>query len=187
MSPLASIAGTKPHFRPPSHVLSSKQTSLFQAPLEDLFMGDWYLIRSSNNIWKDKRNVRMNYTAAGPHIEDRAFYQPLNSDVFKSIDGRDTADEDGVGLYTWQGKGWLRVASTRWEILSFTSRPNNGDWMLVFSHKTIFAGAAANLMCRNQQGPSESDLKHISNWIPQVEDPMFQQAMRGMVPIVQEY
>ncbi|KAF2268883.1 hypothetical protein CC78DRAFT_454201, partial [Lojkania enalia] len=62
-----------------------------------------------------------------------------------------------------QGRGLLRIASARWEVLSFTSYPETGDWMLVFTHKSIFTSPAVNLMCRNKGGFCESELKSLES------------------------
>ncbi|KAF2691973.1 hypothetical protein K458DRAFT_425819 [Lentithecium fluviatile CBS 122367] len=177
-----------PHFRIPSYIADSKpkHTSTFQAPLEDAFLGEWYMIRSSNNFWKDKRNVRLQYTTAGSHIEDRAFYQTTSSEAIKSIVGKDTRSEEGVGVYVWQGKGLLRVASSQWEVLSFTARSGGRDWMLVFAHPSIFTAAAINLMCRRKEGLGEEDMQAVEEWLGTVGENRFRQAVVGMVDIKQE-
>ncbi|KAF2810487.1 uncharacterized protein BDZ99DRAFT_364773, partial [Mytilinidion resinicola] len=112
--------------RPPSTAPQSKPASLpsIQAALSDLFAGDWYLVRSSIPFWKDKRNVRLNYNLApsGSHIDDTASYQPVTSNTVKTLVGKNTLVDGETGTYTWQGKGLLRVASGRWEVLSFTAR-----------------------------------------------------------------
>ena len=183
-----------PHFRPPSHIMANnKPTSTspslygFQAPLEDLFMGDWYLIRTSNPFWKDKRNIRITYSSDGPStFSDRAFYQPLNSSAVKSVDGRDTVVDDAVGVYMWQGKGLMRVQGAKWEILSFNKRMGGADWMMVFTQKNLFQPSTMQIYCRSRKGPSEIDLRYIEEWASQVLDPMFQQAMRGLFDVLQE-
>ncbi|KAF2499671.1 hypothetical protein BU16DRAFT_557983 [Lophium mytilinum] len=179
----------RPHFRPPSTALHLKPTSLpsFQAPLSDLFTGDWFILRSSNPFWKDKRNVRLHYNPApsGSHIEDTACYQTMISDTVKIVVGKDTPVDGETGTYTWQGKGLLRVARGRWEILSFTAR-DGGDWMLVFAHKTLFSASAINLLCRRKEGLSKEDLGEVEEWLNGVEDEKFQQAARGVFDIKQE-
>lgn len=180
-----STTGSGPHFRPPSNGSHYTPPLGFQAPFEDLFVGDWYMIRSSNGFWKDKRNIRLNYTHAGSHIEDQAFYQLMGSDTVKALVGKDIPSKDEIGVYTWQGKGLLRVASARWEVLCMTSRPE-GDWMLVFQYKSIFTSPAINLMCRAKVFPKESDLQALEEWLPSVENPEFQKAVHGMVDIKQE-
>jgi hypothetical protein len=128
----------------------------------------------------------MRYTATRFHIEDQAFYQTMTSDAVKSMDGKDTPSENETGIFTWQGKGLLRIASARWEVLCFTSRPENGDWMLVYAHKSIFTSPAVNLMCRKRGGVSLVDLEHINAWLNGIADDKFQQAVGGMVDIVQQ-
>ncbi|KAF2464154.1 uncharacterized protein BDR25DRAFT_243076 [Lindgomyces ingoldianus] len=150
-------------------------TFRFQAPLEELFLGEWFMIRSSNGFRKDKRNVRCQYTATASHIEDEAFYQTVNSDTVKSVVGKDTACEGNVGVYSWQGKGLLRVASARWE-----------DWMLVFAHQSIFTSAAINLMCRSQDGLNEEDMRLVEGWLSSVAENKFRQIVSNLADIKQE-
>lgn len=183
-----SMEESPPHIRAPSYILPCKSSPDFQAPVEDLFKGSWFLIRSCNTFWKDKRNVRLEYTPAptGSHIEDQAFYQTMGSDTFKSMDGRDTQCEGEVGTYIWQGKGFMRIASARWEVLCFTSRPESGDWMLVFAYKSIFTAPAINLLCRSKTGLTDSDMRYLEQWLQGVKDDQFQRAVRGMVYIQQD-
>ncbi|KAF2196547.1 hypothetical protein GQ43DRAFT_445009 [Delitschia confertaspora ATCC 74209] len=183
-----SLNPTGLHFRSPSHVSGIKPMSAseFQAPLEELFLGDWYMIRSSNAFWKDKRNIRLSYTQSASYVDDRAFYQTMNSDAVKSMDGKNISVDGAVGIYNWQGKGLLRVVNARWEILCFTSRPSNGDWMLVFMQKSLFTSPSVHLLCRQKGGISETDMKQVEEWLPQVQDEKFQQAVKEIADIRQE-
>lgn len=146
------------------------------------------MVRSSNAYWKDKRNVRLNYAPAssGSYIADQSIYQTMNSDAVKVKNGWDTPCEGEVGAYVWQGKGFLRVASARWEVLCFASRPGIGDWMLIFQDKSIFTSPAISLLCRNKAGPTDADLQQIDGWLQGVEDEKFQEVVRGMANIKQE-
>ena len=144
------------------------------------------MLKSSNTFWKDKRNIRVRYTSTGSHIEDRAFYQTMTSDAVKTMDGKDTPSEDETGMFTWQGKGLLRVASARWEVLCFTARPESGDWMLVYVHKCVFTSAAVNLMCREKGGVSSMDLGCIDEWLGGITDVGFQQVVGAMIDVLQQ-
>lgn len=128
----------------------------------------------------------MQYTTTGTQIDDQAFYQTKGSDAIKSMDGKDTPSETEIGIFTWQGKGLMRIVSARWEVLSYTSRPESGDWMIVYAHKSIFTAPALNLMCRERGGVSSLDMDYINEWFGRIEDESFQQTVAKMVDIVQE-
>jgi hypothetical protein len=119
-------------------------------------------------------------------MDDQAFYQLMTSDAVKSMDGKDTPSDDGTGIFTWQGKGFLRIASAKWEVLCYTPRLGDGDWMLVYAHKSIFTSPAVNLMCRKKGGVSPADRECITEWLQGIQDEKFQAAVKGMVDIVQE-
>lgn len=144
------------------------------------------MIRLSNRFWKDKRNVRLKYTAAGSYIDDEAFYQTMSSEAVKSMVGKDTQCDGTMGVYLWQGKGLLRVASARWEVLSFTPRTNCRDWMLVFAHGSIFTSPAINLMCRDRVGLDGDDLLFVDEWLAGVPNDKFQMAVHEMADIKRE-
>lgn len=177
-----------PYFRLPTTLEASKAAPrpAFQAPLQELFEGEWYMLQSSNSFWKDKRNVRLQYTSNGSYIEDKALYQMMGSDAVKSMDGKDTPSDTELGVFTWRGKGLLRVASAQWEVLCFTSRPEGGDWMLVYAHKSIFTSPALNLLCRTKGAISTLDLTCIKTWLQEVEDDKFQQTVAAMIDIAQQ-
>lgn len=176
-----------PLFCPPS-ILSntSAPQRIIQSPLQNAFAGDWFLLRSSNPFWTDKRNVRIRYTNTATHIDDQAFYQLMTSDTIKCMEGKDTPSDDGTGIFTWQGKGFMRIASANWEVLSFTSRLDDGDWMLVYAHKSIFTSPAVNLMCRKKAGVGATDMQCIRDWMAGIKHERFQGAVERMVDIVQE-
>jgi hypothetical protein len=180
-----------PHFRLPTDLTTSSKTTpipAFQAPLQDLFEGDWYVIRSSINFWKDKRNVRFRYTPASSYMENQASYQTMTSDTIKSMSWRDTPSETETGIFTWRREALLRtrVASAKWEVLCFTSRPSKGDWMLIYVHKSMFVSPGLNLLCRNKEGPSSADMSCIEQWLRGVSDDRFQQTVDAMVDVTQQ-
>ena len=50
-------------------------------------------------------------------MDDLVTYQNLDSNEIKSVRGVDTSKRDGS--YVWRGKGMLKVASSRWEVLGW--------------------------------------------------------------------
>ncbi|KAH7096040.1 hypothetical protein FB567DRAFT_48068 [Paraphoma chrysanthemicola] len=176
-----------PQFREPILPGTSNPTTTnpTQTSIQDRILGTWFLIRSSNPFWKPKLNIHIEYTPVSAHISDRAFYQTTPSSAIKSIDGKDTPATDGSDTFTWQGTGFMRIASAKWEVLSFTTR-EGGDWMLVYVHKSMFTPAAVNLMCRTKGGVSETDREFVRVWLEGVRDEGVRGAGAGMVDILQE-
>jgi hypothetical protein len=185
---MASSDNTAPKFRLPTHLAdsSSAPEPTSATDLQAFIEGDWFLIKSSNTFWSDKKNVRQNYTKTASYIENTASYQPKSSDAIKSLNGKDTPSASAPGSFTWQGKGLARLASLHWEVLSATSRPEGADWMLAYVQKSMFSAAAINILCRERDGVSEGDMKCIGEWLAGVKDEKFQQTVAGLVDIMHE-
>ena len=115
------------------------------APAPDWLAGRWYITHSSLPLWKDKRDVAIDYTllpadASGvSKVEDTTSYRPLDSTTVKTIRGADTPrDGRHQGIYDWRGYGWLKVASSHWEILGHGEGEGGRQWMVTHFHKTLF-------------------------------------------------
>lgn len=95
-------------------------------------------------------------------IDDVVSYQPLNSEKKKTVHGVDkpfevpgTAEkvEGAASLgYKWRGKGWLMIASSKWEILGHGGEEGtDNQWVVTFFAKTPFTPAGVDLYSRNAQ------------------------------------
>ncbi|OCK87021.1 uncharacterized protein K441DRAFT_671445 [Cenococcum geophilum 1.58] len=156
------------NFRNPSILTaspSSGDTTL--DPKQINYLGDWFLIRTSNSFWKDKSDVRMHYTATG---EDHFAYKPARSTVEKSMEGRNTPAPNSPATYSWAGKGLLRLFTVRWEILGFEEGTEKVGWLLTFQHKTMFTAPAVNIACRTKDGPNGGIVKAIEQWLRALGD-----------------
>jgi hypothetical protein len=119
-------------------------------------------------MWKKNRNVRITYTVTSNEpleIDDKVTYQPLGSDSVKTVRGVDkpfqvpnTAPSDESGsdpassmAYNWRGKGWLMIASSKWEILGYGEEeggePMNA-WVVTYFAKTLFTPAGVDIYSR---------------------------------------
>jgi hypothetical protein len=173
-------------FRLPSTLSTaeSPQQASFEISSANDFLGDWYMIRTSNTFWKDKRNVRMNYNEGG---DDRFFYQAMSSGAIKSVEGRNTPVQDAIATFAWQGKGLLRLFGAKWEILALEASPEEGPaWMITFQHKTMFTSPAVNLACRSKDGMSNKDLRLVEDWLAAVQDNTFRKATQDMFEVTQD-
>lgn len=155
------------------------------------FLGQWYLVRTSNTFWKDKRNVRMEHTESG---HDRFFYQAVKSDGggrgrggIKTMEGRNTPVPDAVSTFSWQGKGLLRLFGATWEILGYNEMGEAGrSWMITFQHKTMFTSPAVNVACRSPDGFNDADRQQVEDWLIGLGEETFTTAVQGIYTIAQE-
>jgi hypothetical protein len=124
-------------------------------------------------MWKKNRNVVITYTVTSNEplaIDDKVTYQPLGSDSVKTVHGVDkpfqvpntaSSDEDSSDpassmAYNWRGKGWLMIASSKWEILGYGEEkgteieggePMNA-WVVTYFAKTLFTPAGVDIYSR---------------------------------------
>jgi hypothetical protein len=115
-------------------------------------------------MWKKSRNVRITYTAIAnttpTQIDDEVTYQSLSSDAIKSVRGVDKpfevpntepAEGEVASLgYNWRGKGWLMIASSKWEILGYGDEPGTAEnsWVVTYFARTLFTPAGIDFYSR---------------------------------------
>ena len=75
-----------------------------------------------------------------------------------------------VTRFKWRGKGWLKVASSRWQILgcsprltlaSESSGPVDLPWVLTYFDKTLFTSAGLDIYARSPEGLPENLVDEI--------------------------
>ena len=133
-------------------------------------------------MWKKNKNVRITYTAVSgtspAHIDDVVTYQALGSTKVKTVhgvdkpfsvlegtgakeggggegggDGEDSEGKASLG-YNWRGKGWLAIASSKWEVLGWGDEDNvegGNQWVVTYFAKTLFTPAGVDLYSRKGQ------------------------------------
>jgi hypothetical protein len=118
-------------------------------------------------MWKKSRNVRITYTAVPStqpaQIDDVVTYQSLGADKIKTVHGVDkpfdvpntapATDADGGEVaslgYNWRGKGWLVIATSKWEILGYGDEEGTGNsWVVTYFAKTLFTPAGVDFYSR---------------------------------------
>lgn len=117
-------------------------------------------------MWKKNRNVRITYTpiegTSPVQIDDVVTYNPIGSDAVKTVHGVDkpfevpntAAAQEGDGqrasmAYHWRGKGWLMIASSKWEILGYGDEEGSGNsWVVTYFAKTLFTPAGVDFYSR---------------------------------------
>ncbi|EMD37489.1 hypothetical protein CERSUDRAFT_83232 [Gelatoporia subvermispora B] len=147
-------------------------------------MGTWYVTHSTLPLWKSKKDVSINYT-----LRPRASTnQPLQFDdvvQYRSASARpDSTPQRVIGVdslhqpannssrsesspahpppthFKWRGKGWLMIASSRWQILGLGGGDSSA-WAVTFFEKTLFTPAGLDIYSRSSEGLLPSLLEDI--------------------------
>nr|POF22280.1 hypothetical protein CFP56_36365 [Quercus suber] len=135
-------------------------------------------------MWKSKRNVRIQYKALPPskssipadntdRVDDTVTYQSLDGEKVSTIHGVDSCAGSGEtrGEWDWRGKGWLKMASSHWEILGWGVEEGSGNkWVVTIFAKTIFTPAGIDVYSRDASGLSKVTVQKIKEGLAQVED-----------------
>lgn len=53
--------------------------------------------------------------------------------------------------YNWRGKGWLMIASSKWEILGYGDEETGNSWVVTYFAKTLFTPAGVDFYSRKGQ------------------------------------
>lgn len=179
---------------PSSHTYAIKPTTdlgktNLTAPTFDWLRGPWNVSYSTLPLWKDKQNVRITYSMTGsrgdsldriPDLDDHVESQKVGKDKTSHIHGISRPVEvEGLahGLaYSWRGKGWLKIASSDWEILGFGTDTQNGeenDWIVTFFSKTLFTPAGIDIYTRSTKNLSDTTLRTIKTALEGLSDDKF--------------
>ncbi|OAP54726.1 hypothetical protein AYL99_11174 [Fonsecaea erecta] len=132
---------------------ASADSSTFESPHVSFLQGTWKVTHSTLPMWKNNRNVTITYTSLpenAEHLDDLVEYQPLTSDKHKRVEGIDTPDAHTKAAYSWRGKGLLKIASSRWEILGYGEE--EGGWVVTYFQKTLFTPAGIDIYARRRGG-----------------------------------
>lgn len=94
-------------------------------------------------------------------LDDEVTSEPTQRTLLphpRSIQGIDTAD--GEGSWNWRGKGWLKIATSHWEILGWGERGNE-KWVVTWFAPSMFTAAGVDIYCSEKEGISEELYKDI--------------------------
>jgi hypothetical protein len=99
-----------------------------------------------------------------PNLDDLVEYQSKPGNKPSSVRGVSrVADVDGLepGLaFSWRGKGWLMIASSKWEILGW-GEDDGVAWVVTYFSKTIFTPAGIDVYCRDSKGLKPETLVRV--------------------------
>ncbi|MCJ1444866.1 MAG: hypothetical protein MMC23_005369 [Stictis urceolatum] len=158
------------------HALAGARSD-FNAPSFEWLAGQWWVTHTSLPLWKDKRNVTITYKTlpADKHgvvrIEDTSGYQASNSDKVKTIVGADTPVDGDPGAFDWRGYGWLKVASSHWEILGWGEVEAGGQWVATYFQKTLFTPAGVDVYSRSKEGLPAAAMDEITKSLHDLDHP----------------
>lgn len=67
---------------------------------------------------------------------------------------------DGQGGWDWRGKGWLKVASSHWEVLGWGEREGE-RWVVTWFAPSMFTPAGLDIYSSRKEGLGEGLYKDI--------------------------
>ncbi|PQE20716.1 glycosyl hydrolase family 43 protein [Rutstroemia sp. NJR-2017a WRK4] len=89
----------------------------------------------------------------------------------KSIHGIDTPDGDGA--WNWRGKGWLKVASSHWEVLGWGERDIGEEekerWVVTWFAPSMFTPQGLDIYSSRKEGLSEGTYKEVRRALEEME------------------
>ncbi|KAJ4290301.1 hypothetical protein N0V90_010517 [Kalmusia sp. IMI 367209] len=150
--------------RAPSSLPTTEPSPSISPPTLQWLSGPWNVTHSTLPMWRKNRNVVITYSpidsTSPPQIDDLVTYQPISSSSTKTVRGVDkpfsvpNTAEGGDGeraslAYNWRGKGWLKIASSKWEILAYGDEEGTGNaYVVTFFAKTLFTPAGVDVYSR---------------------------------------
>lgn len=178
--------------RPSIYDFSPSAPSSVVPPSLDQLLGQWFITRTTSPAWRDKRNVVLTYkllqtsTKEHPLLDDFITYQSLTSAKQQSVHGIDTSSRSNPFAWTWRGNGWLKIASSHWEILGHGSLPNGGNWLVIHAQKSIFTPAVINVYTRFKNDMSEDLRTGIEGALKNLEIDDIQDLIGTMYSVLHE-
>ena len=144
-SPSPNTIPTDINVRLPSKYASKKtgastDNAFVPPPLEWLYR-TWAVTHSTLSMWRSAQNVRITYkpytkgggggnsnTSGDVAVDDLVEYEKKDAEPgtnIKTVKGIDRPDPSSPlgAAFNWRGKGWLKIASSHWEILGYGERP----------------------------------------------------------------
>lgn len=174
--------------RPPSKYLptpsqkADPQTTTetpFAAPSQDWLCRTWSVTHSTLAMWRTARNVRITYTALPDNaIDDLVEYE--KKAALKNVAGVDRADATVPAAWNWRGKGWLRIASSHWEVLGWGERTRTGEgggdggverWVVTWFAPTLFTKEGVDIYSDRPEGLSKETVDGILDALKAVDAP----------------
>ncbi|KAK5108112.1 hypothetical protein LTR62_008766 [Meristemomyces frigidus] len=172
--------------RPPTFSTAPAPTN-WASPTVTWLTEIWHVTHSSLPLWKDKHNVTINYTPLPPstssipkensdRIDDLVSYQKQGAEKVHTIHGIDTLAPSSTAngardAWDWRGKGWLKIASSHWEVLGYGEETGTGKkWVVTCFAATMFTPAGIDIYSQDAGGLGEKTLEEVKGALGRVED-----------------
>ncbi|KAG9248212.1 hypothetical protein BJ878DRAFT_532044 [Calycina marina] len=139
----------------------------FTTPSLEWLQGSWFVTHSTLTMWRKARNVQITYaiipsTSSSPELlDDTVTSTPTARTLLpqlKAIRGIDTPD--GHGGWDWRGKGWLKIASSHWEVLGWGEHEGE-RWVVTWFAPSLFTPAGLDLYSSRKEGMRDVLYKEI--------------------------
>lgn len=75
---------------------------------------------------------------------------------------------DGEGAWAWRGRGLLKVASSRWEVLGWGERGGE-RWVVTWFAPSLFTPAGLDVYSSRKEGISEGLFREVEGALKQLE------------------
>ena len=169
--------------RPPTFS-SAKPPPTYTSPTVSWLTETWTVTHSTLPMWKNKRNVKIQYTPLPPsdasikeddtdRIDDLVTYQSVSDEKVHAVHGVDklASSGDSRDSWNWRGKGWLMIASSHWEILGWGEEEGSGNkWVVTMFAKTLFTPAGVDVYSKDVAGLREETVDGIKKALQQIDD-----------------
>ena len=151
-------------------------STAFQSPPLEWLQGTWSVTHSTLPMWRQAKNVRITYKIIPPTspsdptlLDDEVCSEPTKRTWMpqpKSIKGIDTPDGDGA--WNWRGKGWLKIASSHWEVLGWGEKDGE-RWVVTWFAPSLFTPTGMDIYSGRKEGMSEGLYKDIMRGLEELE------------------
>ncbi len=118
----------------------------------NILSGTWFIISTNFPMWLDgtKTNPTFNYTITKKNgktfLIDEVKY--IKNKKTKTINGFDYLNPNNDKAFTWQGKGFLAIAKSHWEIKLIDEK---NEWAVIWFSKTLFTPEGVDIISKNSK------------------------------------
>ncbi|ORX36624.1 hypothetical protein BD324DRAFT_626599 [Kockovaella imperatae] len=159
------------------HTPGSDHPSLADGPTgfdRTWFMGQWRVEWSTLPMWKDKRDVVIEYEPVASGSKINTTFQSVVK-YHKKTAGEDSSPSTVKGTETlstgangatfdWKGSGMLFFVHSHWEVLGYGTDPDSGlEWAVTYFSKTLFTPAGIDIYIRRKSDTDATDVPPEKN------------------------
>ncbi|RYP21545.1 hypothetical protein DL765_002181 [Monosporascus sp. GIB2] len=170
---------------PSKYVGQPPDAHAFVPPPPEWLYRTWSVTHSTLSMWRSAKNVRITYKpyeadkSSSLAIDDLVEYEKKGSrSGVKTVEGIDRPDPRSPGAWNWRGKGWLRIASSHWEILGYGERPlaaaEDGArverWVVTWFAPTLFTQEGLDIYSDRREGLSRETIEAIMDALKKLDE-----------------